>query len=148
MENGAAVRPGRQESIMTDVLSQPAIDALARTLGHFIWQGAVIALLSLGAFRMFRGSAAARYIVGVAGMAAMLAAPVATFFVINGAGVMAPSSLASAPTLSLDLALATVSVSTAANAATTELNWMAIAVLAWMVGVAGFMMRLVGGWII
>src|SRR5262245_27942497 len=71
---------------MTDVLSQPAVYALARTLGHFVWQGAAIALVMLVAFRLLRSSAAsARYLIGVGGMAAMLIAPVVTLvFLANG----------------------------------------------------------------
>ncbi|MBA2590204.1 MAG: M48 family metalloprotease [Alphaproteobacteria bacterium] len=59
------------------------LQALGWTLAHFLWQGTLIAMLAAIAMGQCR-QPAARYAAGVAGMALMLAAPVATFLAVNG----------------------------------------------------------------
>src|ERR1700709_133509 len=59
------------------------LQALGWTLAHFLWQGTLIAMLAAIAMDQCR-KPAARYAIGVAGMALMLAAPVATFLAVNG----------------------------------------------------------------
>ena len=134
-----------------DVLSQSAIDALARTLGHFVWQGAAIALLAVIAFRAFRSSPNARYLVGVMGLAAMLVTPIVTFVMIAGGPSTSPffaqaesASATSAPSLAEQ-------VSNAAIAAITrplQIDWMVVTVVLWMAGAIGFTLRLAGGWVV
>ncbi len=61
----------------------PVVDALGWTLVHFLWQGAVIGVLFAVIMRwMAAASSDARYLVGIATLALMLAAPVATFLVL------------------------------------------------------------------
>jgi len=78
--------------------SLPIIQALGWTLLHFLWQGALLAaavglLLSV----MRRRSANARYVICCAGMALMIAAPLATLSIIlssrHGAIVIPPELL-------------------------------------------------------
>src|SRR5262249_52477897 len=47
-------------------------------LVHFLWQGALIGLVAFGLMRVPRFAATTRYTIGVAALAAMLAAPIAT----------------------------------------------------------------------
>src|SRR5215475_12740883 len=70
---------------------------LGLSLSHFVWQGAAIAAVAAGAIAMAR-KASARYAIGVAALAAMFAAPVVTFLVLNHSDA--------APAASPDLALA------------------------------------------
>ncbi|MFI5177930.1 MAG: M56 family metallopeptidase, partial [Vicinamibacterales bacterium] len=62
----------------SDLLLGPYAQALAWTLVHFLWQGALIGLVAVWLMRMPRVGASARYTIGVTALAAMLAAPVAT----------------------------------------------------------------------
>src|SRR5687767_1575632 len=56
-------------------------DALALALVHFIWQGAVLAIVGALLMRVTKVPTV-RYAIGVATMVAMLLAPVATFLAI------------------------------------------------------------------
>ena len=136
---------------MSEVLSQPVVHALARALGHFVWQGAAIGLVTLVAFRLLRSSANARYLVGVTGLAAMLIAPIVTLVLLNGAESRTTVATSTAPGTAAASAGFAEQVSTAAIAAVTrpvEMDWLAIAVVAWMIGAMGFALRLAGGWIV
>ena len=137
---------------MTDVLSQPAAHALARALGHFVWQGAALALVTVVLFRLFRASASARYLVGVTGLAAMMAAPVITFVILaNGSQPVIDPTRQVGITTSLTSAIvpATLAITTGEGATlSTQIDWLAALLLAWMLGAAAFTLRLTGGWIV
>src|ERR1700691_3200735 len=61
------------------LLSGPIADALSRTLFHFLWEGALIALALAVSIRVFRPSSASlRYGLACAAMLAMVAAFVIT----------------------------------------------------------------------
>jgi bla regulator protein BlaR1 len=63
------------------LLAHPVLQTLGWTLLHFIWQGALVALLYAGvALSLKRATANLRYTVACACMLLMLALPVATFF--------------------------------------------------------------------
>ncbi|MFY9553948.1 MAG: M56 family metallopeptidase [Blastocatellia bacterium] len=67
-----------------EVLSSPLFQALGWTLIHFIWQGALIAILFACASVMLRRfTANARYMAACGAMFLMLAAPAATMFIIS-----------------------------------------------------------------
>ena len=66
-------------NLLSSLVDAPALDALACALVHFVWQGAVLALLLAVWFRWGRAASHARYVAGVVTLAAMLVAPVATF---------------------------------------------------------------------
>jgi uncharacterized protein (TIGR03435 family) len=60
-------------------------DVAGWTLVHFVWQGTVIALATAGVLRLLRGSRPQlRYVVACLALSMMLAAPVATAFVLSG----------------------------------------------------------------
>jgi beta-lactamase regulating signal transducer with metallopeptidase domain len=66
------------------LLAKPIFQALGWALVHFIWQGAVVAILYAGVAALLRGRAAnVRYSVACAAMLLMLALPAATIFVIG-----------------------------------------------------------------
>jgi beta-lactamase regulating signal transducer with metallopeptidase domain/peptidoglycan/xylan/chitin deacetylase (PgdA/CDA1 family) len=66
------------------LLAHPVLQTLGWTLLHFIWQGALIAILYAGvALSLRRATANLRYTVACACMLLMLALPVATFFHLN-----------------------------------------------------------------
>ena len=63
---------------MTSDLLGPYAQALAWALVHFLWQGALLGLAAVWMMRAPRFGASARYAIGVASLAAMFAAPIAT----------------------------------------------------------------------
>ena len=66
------------------LLAKPIFQALGWALVHFIWQGAIVAILYAGVAAMLRKRAAnVRYTVACAAMLLMLALPIATIFVIS-----------------------------------------------------------------
>jgi beta-lactamase regulating signal transducer with metallopeptidase domain len=65
-----------------DWLSSNLVTVLGLVLVHFIWQGAVLALLAFAAMSFARKSAT-RYALGVYALALMLMAPVATFLLVS-----------------------------------------------------------------
>jgi hypothetical protein len=71
-------------SIVASLITGQAAQALAWALIHFLWQGVVLAGAAFVLLSWTRPSSAARYAVGVATLAAMLAAPMATFAVLVG----------------------------------------------------------------
>ena len=67
-----------------EILHSPAWQPLTWTLLHFVWQGAIVALVWLALFRLCRGCRTQyRYLLGLAGMFLMAACPVATFVVLE-----------------------------------------------------------------
>ena len=66
------------------LLTKPLFQALGWALVHFIWQGALVAILYAGLAALLRRRAAnVRYSVACAAMLLMLALPVATVFIIE-----------------------------------------------------------------
>jgi beta-lactamase regulating signal transducer with metallopeptidase domain len=67
---------------------QPAVERLAWTLAHFVWQGTAVALLLAVVLRALRrASPDARYAATAAAMAALAVLPVATFVVVDATRV-------------------------------------------------------------
>jgi beta-lactamase regulating signal transducer with metallopeptidase domain len=67
---------------LADWLSPATLRLLALALLHFLWQGAALAALAYVVMGLCR-SASARYVVGVATLVLMFAAPIDTFFVLR-----------------------------------------------------------------
>src|SRR5690242_5459313 len=145
---------------MIEITQQPAAQALAWTLVHFLWQGAVIGLVAFGLVRLARRSASVRYGTGVVALALMLVAPVATFGVLlNGASrVASPSGsfvraqLDPLPATSGQADATRIALTPAAlnsPAAAAGAAPMPAAIIAiWAVGVVILSLRLLGGWIV
>ena len=127
-------------------MSHATVDALAWALVHFIWQGAAIALLAFVAGRALRaGRPETRYAIYGAALTLMLAAPVATFFVLR-----APTSGAAllAATLPAAIVHLPASAPIAAAAAKPAIAWLPVLVRIWLAGVLLLTLRSLGGWIL
>lgn len=108
------------------------VRALVAALAHFVWQGALLALLLAFALRaLHRAPAESRYAAAGATLAAMAAAPVVTFLV-------AARALSPAP---LPLPVAALRP----GAAAVALDPAALVAAAWGAGVALMLVRLTGG---
>jgi beta-lactamase regulating signal transducer with metallopeptidase domain len=65
---------------LLEILQAPAWRPLTWTLLHFVWQGAIVAMLWMVLFRLSRNcKTQLRYLLGLAGMFAMAVCPAATF---------------------------------------------------------------------
>jgi beta-lactamase regulating signal transducer with metallopeptidase domain len=128
-----------------EFLQQPTVQALAKGLLHFLWQGAILALLLHVAIRLWRPQAPVRYVLGVACLAAMLLAPVVTTAIVQSARVDAPAS-----DLLARLPLTVPSVATAIASAPAGAGWTVrgVVVCLWLAGVALLSLRLLGGWLL
>jgi beta-lactamase regulating signal transducer with metallopeptidase domain len=145
------------------LLSQPAAQAIAWALVHFLWQGALIGVGALGLMRIAR-SANARYVIGVVALGLMLAAPVATAGYLSAArnadtrlsphrdAIHAPVTTGAigsraatvvSPQPVVEQSPATQSIS-ARGAALPNLS---AVLLMWLCGVALLSVRLVRGWL-
>jgi beta-lactamase regulating signal transducer with metallopeptidase domain len=130
-------------------LAPDVLRNLGLALSHFIWQGAAIAAIAAAAIAATR-SASSRYLVGVVALLGMVAAPVATFMVLqNTPSAAFQATNYNAPiTLSLGNGAAKIAVpptaalSQARSLSANALNWL---VAAWFAGVLLFSLRTAGG---
>jgi beta-lactamase regulating signal transducer with metallopeptidase domain len=131
------------------------VRVLGWCLLHFVWQGAVLALVLCALLSRLR-SPQARYASAVCALVAMLIVPLVTFAILKQSPESArqfsivgfteigkslqtmPSSAATAQELS-PLPFASHAVS---------IDWMSYAVLAWFAGVYMFSLRTLGGWML
>jgi hypothetical protein len=124
------------ESLMSPELAQ----RLAGSLLHFIWQGALIAMIAAIALRLLaHRSAESRYTVSIVALFLMLAAPLVTFAFYAETG---SATLALLQYVSDRL---TASTTTVTQAATTT-AWTEWIVLLWFIGVLVCSIRLLAGW--
>src|SRR5215468_5559838 len=122
-----------------NLIAPEVIQRFAGSLLHFIWQGAVIALITAAGLRMLRHrSAEARYAFTIGSLACMLAAPLFTVAFYSQTGAVAQR-------LILALNLAATDGRSAATALQSSL-WAQRILLSWCVGVLVFATRLVVGW--
>jgi len=121
-------------------LSPEFAQRLSASLLHFVWQGSVIGLVTAAALRMLRRqSSEVRYATGIAGMIAMLFAPIVTFVFQTQVGAISKEllHLATITTFNSDGVVAPASVVT---------MWSKVILFVWCIGVAAFLLRLVVGW--
>jgi ankyrin repeat protein/beta-lactamase regulating signal transducer with metallopeptidase domain len=127
---------------MTGALFSPiALERLAGSLLHFVWQGAAIAVLTALTLQVLkRRSAQSRYAVASVALLAMLMAPVVTFIFYAEMGALTSQLLRD-----VDRAASlAVSEATAPGIAV----WTERIVLLWAVGVVVCLTRLLGGWLL
>jgi beta-lactamase regulating signal transducer with metallopeptidase domain len=133
---------------LTSWLSPTAMHSLGWTLLHFLWQGTAVAALAAVLMTLCR-RASARYVVAVAVLALMLAAPVGTFFFLtsSSAAVRAKSSpVAQTRSRATSNVVATTSSSFMRLSPSLDvLPWL---VEAWLFGVAFFSLRSAGGFLL
>ena len=123
---------------LTPLFAQPWAERLGWTLVHFIWQGAMIALL-LVALRAMLEDARARHAAACLALATMMAAPAVTFAWLGTGGPAWNPQTAAATTLAPPGASASLH-----SAAPGLLTWL---VMAWLAGVIVCSARLAGGWL-
>src|SRR3954469_7657949 len=163
-KNSAASWMRTRKTRMTGLnswLSPAMLHALGWALIHSLWQCAGVAALAMLAMAFIRRPAL-RYLVGVAALAAMLAAPVASFFVLMTAPApvqllrpIAASVLPLSPAPSTRYPVTAPAGAGRAIGAIAEaprqfpspdiLPWL---VSAWLCGVAAFSLRFAGGFLL
>jgi beta-lactamase regulating signal transducer with metallopeptidase domain/sporulation protein YlmC with PRC-barrel domain len=121
---------------------------LGLALAHFIWQGAAVGALSAVAIATAR-SASVRYIIGVAALALMVAAPVITYVILYDPSPVATANaeISSSPAMVLVGKLAAQptyvgNVTSSGLLSGNALNWF---VALWFAGVVLFSLRTAGG---
>src|SRR5690349_18373568 len=139
----------------------PMIDLTGWTLVHFVWQGAAVAAIAAGLMWLMRHrSPDARYGVACAALIAMLAAPIVTAMTLSRSVSVAgaatplaiahragpgddtvPDAAAKLRNLSLARGLSSIDVFKGGPGL-----WLPSIVLAGLIGVAAFFIRMLGGW--
>jgi beta-lactamase regulating signal transducer with metallopeptidase domain len=126
--------------MITTLLSPDFMQRLAGSLLHFVWQGAIIAMVTAILLRTLANRPAQwRYSVSVGALFLMLAAPLLTFMFYTQTG------LATSWLLQF-ISEGIMATSQAAASATATSSWTQSIVVAWMIGVLIFSMRLIAGW--
>src|SRR6266404_2588202 len=136
--------------------SQPWVERLGWTLVHFLWQGLSIATLYAAARREIavKASPNARYLLACAALAAMMAAPLVTWALMqppdaNPGAAYRIRSTPPAASPSGDATTTTLPASVRATVSSLHsaqfLPWV---VTIWLFGAAIFWVRLAGGWVV
>ncbi len=134
--------------------AQPWVGRLGWTLVHFLWQGLAIAAVYAGGRASARHSSPQRrYLLACAALAAMLAAPVATYTrsgLPEPAAPMPPRSAAATPDSGSGTVFAVTAAENPSTAATLAAIWservLPSVVMLWLSGALLFWARLTGGW--
>ena len=145
--------------VMTDSL---VVRSLGWALLQFVWQGAVVGLLTATTLGLLhRRTAATRYLVASAGLLIMFLLPVASS--IYHARHLSAASVSTSPTTSssvagphvIDRPLSTPDVRPATDrprftspVSRLSETWQPAAVLVWLAGVVALSMRLLAGWFV
>lgn len=157
-------------NMMDALLTEPLFQALGWSLLHFIWQGALVALLLAGANLVLRRSTAnKRYVASCLALLLMTALPIATFILLasepqqtkitvtnspqvesvnenqNGETVV-PASIE--PTNSSQNESSIVSSFSQENLKKYLAAWMPYLVSVWLFGVFLLSVRAIGGWLV
>ncbi len=135
-------------SLLT-LMQHPLAQALGWTLLHFLWQGAALGLLAWLALLLLRGaSARGRYGLACAFLVLMVAAPVATFLLLQRQAPTTISSPGRSPTPGFDMAApAALAVPMTQRLKVTldpALPWL---LAGWALGVLLLSMRFLGSWV-
>src|SRR5579859_5453127 len=143
---------------MTDfahMLSTGVMRALGWTLLHFLWQGLALAALGSAVMAVFRSSSV-RYLVGLAALLLMFAAPVVTFLLFLHPTDKTREVVAAPRTemaVSPDVVAVTQPVPSGEQARSVSSSAIPAGVLVWLVqlwflGVAFFSLRAAGGFLL
>lgn len=134
---------------LIDWLNSPVAKALGWTLIHAIWQGfAVVLSAALLLHLARRGRAAIRYQLGMGGMLAQVLASAVTFgWYYEPRSVIAPGSMLQANFRASMSLMAPVNESWLLKTQLFLNTHLAEVVWIWLVGVAIFGVRLIGGWV-
>jgi beta-lactamase regulating signal transducer with metallopeptidase domain len=129
-------------------ISQGMMQSLGWALLHFLWQGTALAALAAVLIGLCRTSSS-RYAIAVGALAGMLAAPVVTFFFLIPRRT-APSDLSSIVQAQSSPAIGdfVVRISPSISHISPPLDALPWLVEAWLLGVALFSLRSVGGFLL
>ncbi len=155
-------------SAIETFLRQPTVQVMGWALLHFLWQGALLGVLTAGALALLRRSAAdVRYVVATIALSLMLTLPMVTALQLwrgqqaaDGSGRQTPAAccdgaVAAAPSTpavpeavdsAAPLAPAPAFLSGRIQRPNVE-SWLPIFVLVWLCGVAILTLRLLSGWL-
>jgi uncharacterized protein (TIGR03435 family) len=136
--------------------AQPWVERLGWTLIHFLWQGLSIAVLYAAARRGVARTSSpnARYVLACAALAAMMAAPLVTW------GLMQPPHASpdaayvirsAPPAASTDGIATTTTYPTSVRATVSgvqQAQFLLWVVMVWLAGAVVFWVRLAGGWVV
>jgi beta-lactamase regulating signal transducer with metallopeptidase domain len=134
-------------NLLAHLLSPETMRIVALTLLHFVWQGAALAAAAYVSLHFLRSSSA-RYAFLVGVLVLMLAAPVATFVVLNSQATATASTSSGAlnSALTTDTSTHAVAVKHQSTAAAkTAPDYFFLLVELWFAGVVLFSLRSAGG---
>ena len=131
-------------NLILELVRHPAASRWGEVLLHFLWQGtAVAALLAVVLSRLRHATAATRYQLACAALGLMAVLPLATWLVLDGSDGLPL-------TASLGGSMTTVALPSGAasglGGGVSNLPWRGAVMLLWILGAAGFGVRLIGGW--
>jgi beta-lactamase regulating signal transducer with metallopeptidase domain len=133
-------------NLLAHLLSPETMRIVALTLLHFLWQGAALAAAAYVSLHFLR-NASVRYAFLVGVLVLILAAPVATFVILNSQAATAstsPSTMNSA--LATDTSARAVAVKhQSTTSSTTAPDYFFLLVELWFAGVVLFSLRSAGG---
>jgi len=133
---------------LTNWLSPGAMHSLGWTLLHFLWQGTAVAALAAVLMTVCR-RASARYVLAVGALVLMLAAPVATFFILTSSS-NSKTPATSSPVVETRLTVTGNAVGTSSGFSrfSPSLDTLPWVVEAWLLGVAFLSLRSAGGFLL
>ncbi len=148
-------------SAIDHLLREPAAQAIGWALLHFIWQGALVGVLTAVALAALRKSAAdVRYVVAAIGLSLMVTLPAVTAIQFwRSATAVTASAGIEPPTLPRSVTVTEPSVfagqTQAASAPSSSRmpdsirieQWLPMLVMVWLTGVLVLSLRLMSGWL-
>ncbi len=137
-------------TLMLSFLAMPTTQTLAWALVHFLWQGALVALVAAAVMRWVAHSVRARYLTGVVALGLMLAAPVATFVILQPAAPSAAAATGEIGLAGLVSVAGEIAATPPADGSETFAHPVVLSamVAVWLVGVLVLSVRLLGGWLV
>ena len=133
---------------LTNWLSPNVMHSLGWTLLNFLWQGTALAAIAAAAMALCR-RASVRYVIGVVTLLLMLAAPVASFFVLSQPNSTMVAQRSSAqllkPASGTNIAPTPAAKIVPTSPSRDALPWL---VEVWLLGVAFFSLRTAGGFLL
>lgn len=133
---------------LTNWITPATMQGLGWALVHFLWQGTALAALTAVATTLFRRPAA-RYLIGISGLALMLLAPIVTFFSYTSPQLGPIDVMKRSPLVTAVGPLTSYSTqASAAQAVVRPLDALPWLVEVWLFGVALFSLRSAGGFVL
>lgn len=134
-------------TILTSWLSHSAMHSIGWSLLHFLWQGTAIAASTAVLISLCR-SASARYTLAVGSLVLMLATPIATFFYVRPSSEAALTTFTASASRPVAAGKVLAKSAPAFSSFSTSLNALPWLVETWLLGVAAFSLRFMGGFLL